>query len=98
MEKVSVFLNKDAFWPEISAFGVFLNDDSERMYPLNTKVPPPPPGVRTCVREIRSNQLACIQGGMRTNTREGGGGHENGKAKKNIKCNLFRSIGNLPCA
>ena len=31
------FLNKGAFWPEISALGVFLNFDNERM-------PPPPPG------------------------------------------------------
>ena len=28
------------FWPEISALGVFLNFDNERMYPLNTEVPP----------------------------------------------------------
>ena len=31
------------FWPEISALGVFLNFDNERMRPLNTQVPPPPP-------------------------------------------------------
>ena len=33
------------FWPEISALGVFFNFDNERMHPLNTQVPPPPPRV-----------------------------------------------------
>ena len=44
MEKVSVFMKiRVLFWPEISALGVFLNFDNERMRPLNTQVPPPPP-------------------------------------------------------
>ena len=29
------------FWPDISALGVFLNFDNERMHPLYTKVAPP---------------------------------------------------------
>ena len=39
--KVSVFIKiRVLFWSEISALGVFLNFDNERMRPLNTKVPP----------------------------------------------------------
>ena len=42
MEKVSVFIKiRVLFLPEISALGVFLNFDNERMRPLNTQVPPP---------------------------------------------------------
>ena len=39
MEKCSVFIKtRVLFWPENSAYGVFLNFDNERMRPLNTQV------------------------------------------------------------
>ena len=50
VEKVSVFIKiRVLFWPEISALGVFFNFDNERMRPppLNTQVPPLPPGLYT---------------------------------------------------
>ena len=44
VEKGSVFIRiRVFFWPEIGALGLFLNFVSERMRPLNTQVPPPPP-------------------------------------------------------
>ena len=43
MEKVSVFVKiRVLFWPEISALGVFLNFDNERMRP--PKYPSAPTG------------------------------------------------------
>ena len=45
MEKVSVFSKiRVLFWPEISALGVFLNFDNERMRP--PKYPSAPPGFK----------------------------------------------------
>ena len=43
MEKVNVFIKiKVLFWPEISALGVFLNFDNERMrLPKYPSAPPP---------------------------------------------------------
>ena len=41
--KEGVFFHWVLFWPEISALGVFLNFDNERMYPpkyLNAPLPP----------------------------------------------------------
>ena len=48
MEKVCVFIKiRVLFWPEISAYGVFLNFDNERMRPpLYLSAPPPPPWER----------------------------------------------------
>ena len=41
-EKSQPFLQiRVLLWPEISALGVLLNFDNERMHPLNTKVPSP---------------------------------------------------------
>ena len=46
MEKKSAFFFKIRvlFWPEISALGVFLNFDNERMHPPKYVSDPPPPG------------------------------------------------------
>ena len=45
VEKVSVFIKiRVLFWPEISALGVFLNFDNERMRPPKYPSAPPPPG------------------------------------------------------
>ena len=47
------------FRPEISALGVLYNFDNERMRPLNTQMPPPPPGVSSQT-ELLFEACACV--------------------------------------
>ena len=74
MGKVSVFFIKVRvlFWPEISAIGVFLYFDNERMRPSKYQSPPPPESVQTSTESIyipRGVQLSHCRTSLRQGLR-----------------------------